>query len=71
MAPDTNGRFPFGFRQAAALVLLVVMLVFILQNRRSTTIRFLIPETTSPLWVALFLSALLGIVVGGLLSRRR
>ena len=70
MAPDTNGRFPFGFRQVAALVLLVVMLVFILQNRRSTTIRFLIPETTSPLWVALFLSALLGMVVGGLLSRR-
>jgi len=71
MASDANGRSPFAFRQAAALVLLVVMLVFILQNRRSTTIRFLIPETTSPLWVALFLSALLGVVVGGLLARRR
>ncbi len=71
MAADTNGRSPFGFRQAAALVLLVVMLVFILQNRRSTTIRFLVPETTSPLWVALLLSALLGMVVGGLLARRR
>ncbi len=71
MAADTNGRSPFGFRQVAALVLLVLMLVFILQNRRSTTIRFLVPETTSPLWVALLLSALLGMVVGGLLAWRR
>ncbi|MDP9070592.1 MAG: LapA family protein [Actinomycetota bacterium] len=52
-------------------MLLVVMLVFITQNRRSTTVRFLIPETTAPLWVALFVSALLGMVVGGLLARRR
>ncbi len=51
--------------------MLVVMLVFIVQNRRSTTIRFLIPEMTSPLWVALFVSALLGVVVGGLLANRR
>ncbi len=71
MARDNDDRFPFGLRQLTALGLLVVMLVFILQNRRSTTVRFLIPETTAPLWVALFLSALLGIVVGGLLARRR
>ncbi len=71
MARDSNGRLPFGFRQLVALVLLVLMVGFILQNRRSTTIRFLIPETTAPLWVALVLSALLGIVVGGLLARRR
>ncbi|MDP9070280.1 MAG: LapA family protein [Actinomycetota bacterium] len=71
MARDGDGRFPFSFRQLTALVLLVVMMVFIAQNRRSTTVRFLIPETTAPLWVALFVSALLGIVVGGLLARRR
>ncbi|MDP9070268.1 MAG: DUF1049 domain-containing protein, partial [Actinomycetota bacterium] len=54
---DLAGR---SFRQLTALVLFVVMLVFITQNRRSTTVRFLIPETTAPLWVALFVSALLG-----------
>ncbi len=71
MPRDANRHFPFGFRQVAGLALLVVTLVFIVQNRRSTTIRFLIPEMTSPLWVALFVSALLGIVVGGLLASRR
>ncbi len=71
MARDADRRFPFGPRQVAGLVVLVVVLVFILQNRRTTTIRFLIPETTAPLWVALFVSALLGVVAGGLLARRR
>lgn len=71
MPRDANHRFPFGFRHVAGLALLVVMLIFIVQNRRSTTIRFLIPEMTSPLWVALFVSALLGVLVGGLLASRR
>ncbi len=61
---------PFTARQIAGGVLLLVAVVFVLQNRRSTTVRFLIPEVTAPLWVALLVSVLLGILAGGLLARK-
>jgi uncharacterized integral membrane protein len=60
----------FSARQLAGAALLVVAVIFILQNRRSTTIRFLIPEVTAPLWVALLVSVLLGALAGGLLARK-
>lgn len=61
---------PFTARQIAGGALLLVAVVFVLQNRRSTTVRFLIPEVTAPLWVALFFSVLLGVLAGGLLARK-
>jgi uncharacterized integral membrane protein len=58
-------------RQVAGLVLVVVAVVFVLENRHSTRIRFLIPEVTTPLWVALLVSLLIGAVAGVLLGRRQ
>ena len=46
-------------------------MIFILQNRRRTTLRFLIPELMTPLWVALFASVLIGLIAGVLLAYRR
>lgn len=69
--PRTDGRYPFTPRQTAGIVLLVLGIVFILENRRSTKVRFLLPEITAPLWVALVTSLLVGVVVGGLLTRHR
>lgn len=69
--PGQDRRFPFSREQTAGLVLLVLAAVFIVENRRSTTIRFLIPEVTAPLWLALFASLVLGVVAGALLARRR
>jgi hypothetical protein len=63
--------FPFTPRQTAGLVLVVLAVIFVLENRRSTTIRFLIPEVTAPLWVALFASLVVGLVAGGLLVHGR
>ncbi len=63
--------FPFTTRQTAGLVLVVLAVIFVLENRRSTTIRFLIPEVTAPLWVALIASLVLGLVAGGLLVHGR
>ncbi len=65
-----RSRLPFTGRQIAGGVLLLVAVVFVLQNQRSTTVRFLIPEVTAPLWVALFVSVLLGVLAGGLLARK-
>ena len=66
-----TSRFPFTPRQVAGGVLLILAVVFILQNRRRTVITFIVPEATAPLWLALLLSALLGFLVGALLISRR
>jgi uncharacterized integral membrane protein len=66
-----RNRFPFSPRQVAAIVLIVLTMIFILQNRRRTTVRFLIPELVTPLWVVLFLSVLVGMIVGALVADRR
>lgn len=70
MSDSRPSKLPFSARQIAGGALLLVAVLFVLQNRRSTTIRFLIPEVTAPLWVALFVSLLLGVLAGGLLARR-
>jgi uncharacterized integral membrane protein len=54
-----------------ALLLVVVVLVFIFENTRRTKIRFLVPQVSSPLWVALIASAAVGAAAGALLARRR
>jgi len=52
-------------------VLVVLLVVFTFENRAKTRIRFIIPEVTAPLWVALLGAALIGAVAGALLSRHR
>ncbi len=71
MAPkDGPRRFPFSARQVVGLVLLVLAVVFILENRVTTTVRFLVPRVSAPLWVALLVSALAGVISGALLTYR-
>ncbi len=66
-----GSRFPLTPRQVVGLVILILAVVFILQNRRQTVVRFIVPEATAPLWLALLISAVLGFVVGALLVARR
>lgn len=69
---EPSGRsYPFSPRQTIGLVLLVLAVILILENRRSTTIRFLIPEVTAPLWVGLLGAVLVGVIAGALLTRDR
>lgn len=68
--PGASRRFPFTARQVAGLVSLVLAVVFILENRVKTTVRFLVPRVSAPLWVALLVSALAGVVGGALLTYR-
>ncbi len=58
-------------RLVAGAVLVVLLLVFCLENRTQTKIRFIIPEVTAPLWVALLGAALAGAIAGALLTRQK
>ena len=68
--PVGEGRGRMSPKAIAALVLVVVVVVFALQNTGETKVRFLVPEVTAPLWIALAASALVGVVAGWLIARR-
>ncbi|HWC10813.1 MAG TPA: LapA family protein [Acidimicrobiales bacterium] len=55
----------------AAAVLLVLLVIFVFQNTEETEIRFIVPEIETPLWVALAITMVIGLVVGFLLARGR
>ena len=57
--------------QIGAAVALIVGLVFVFENTRKVPIRFLVPEVTSPLWLALLITFVLGGLTGYLVSRHR
>lgn len=52
-------------------VVVVISLIFIFENTVETTIRLLVPQVTMPLWGALLIAWLLGLLVGGFTLRRR
>lgn len=52
-------------------LLLVVVVVFVLENTRSVKVRLLIPEVTTPLAVPIIIAAVLGALVAALLRYRR
>ncbi|MGI9023615.1 MAG: hypothetical protein ACR2HV_10390 [Acidimicrobiales bacterium] len=58
-------------RLVAGAILVVLLIVFIFENTRQTKIRFILPEVTAPLWVALLGAALVGALAGALLTRQR
>ncbi|MFJ5773003.1 lipopolysaccharide assembly protein LapA domain-containing protein [Streptomyces sp. NPDC093094] len=53
------------------LALGVLGLIFIFENTQSTEIRLLIPVVTMPLWVALLITMIIGVLCGAFLARRR
>ena len=58
-------------RMIVIAVVVVVSLIFIFENTVETTIRLLVPQVTMPLWGALLIAWLLGLLVGGFTLRRR
>ena len=53
-----------------AIVLTIVVVVFIVQNRHDTKITFLWMDLTSPMWLTLTAVTLLGVVIGIFVNRR-
>ncbi|WP_246083215.1 LapA family protein [Nonomuraea diastatica] len=53
-----------------ALVLLVLAVVFILQNRQDAVIQLFMIVVTAPLWITLVACTAIGILIGALIGRR-
>jgi uncharacterized integral membrane protein len=58
-------------RAAKFAVLAVIALVFIFENTATTTVRLLVPEVSMPLWGALLIAWVLGLLAGTISVRRR
>lgn len=58
-------------RWTLGVIVLVLALVFVLENRQPVSIRLWIPVVIMPQWAALTIMLVLGGVTGALLSRRR
>lgn len=71
MNSRTRGVGIFGWRQILLAVLTAVGLVFVFENRVLTSIRLLVPIITMPLWLALLICLVLGLVIGLGVSWRR
>ncbi|MFF3644077.1 DUF1049 domain-containing protein [Streptomyces sp. NPDC002564] len=57
--------------RVAVAAVVILTLVFIFENTRSTKIRLLIPEVTMPLWMALLGTGVIGALCGAYFMRRR
>ncbi|MFE5141128.1 DUF1049 domain-containing protein [Streptomyces fagopyri] len=68
-AKSRAGLMTPGRTTVMALVLLAM--VFVFENTRSTKIRLLIPEVTTPLWMALLGTGAIGALCGAYSTRRR
>ena len=60
-----------GPRGIAAIVLVVLAIIFIVENTRRAKIRFIVPQVNAPVWLALLVAAALGAVAGALVVHRR
>lgn len=69
--PAATGASRFTSRRIVALVLLVLAIVFVVENRQLTEIRLLIPVVFMPLWAALTITLVIGLIVGVVFGRRR
>lgn len=72
----TRDRGPAGgawwtSRRALALLLAVLAVVFVVENREPVAIRLLLPVVVMPQWAALAATLVVGVLIGVLLRRRR
>lgn len=70
-APQPSNPFRITGKQVAAIIIGILALIFILENNANTRVRLIIPVVHLPLYIALFLSAVLGAAVTFLLMWRR
>jgi uncharacterized integral membrane protein len=58
-------------KEIVGIVIAVIAVIFIAENGRKTQIRFVGPQVTTYLWLALLVAAVLGFVAGLLVARQR
>ncbi|HEY5335431.1 MAG TPA: hypothetical protein VIJ71_05355 [Mycobacteriales bacterium] len=57
-------------KEIAGIVIAVIAVIFIAENGSKTRIRFVGPQVTTHLWLALLVAAVLGFVAGLLVARQ-
>ncbi|MGW1201109.1 DUF1049 domain-containing protein [Streptomyces sp. NPDC002536] len=57
--------------RVVVLAVLVLLLVFVLENTQRLTIRLIVPEVTAPLWLTLVAMLVIGWVLGRFVHVRR
>ncbi|MCD2105921.1 LapA family protein [Rhodococcus erythropolis] len=67
---NTTARSVLTSRNTLALLLVVLAVIFILQNRAATTIQLFWVSVQSPLWLILVVILVLGWIAGLLTNRR-
>lgn len=73
MAPEDERRLlkAVSNRVLGGGVAAVLLIVFIVMNREQTQISFILFNARTPLWTALALAGVIGLVAGYLLGRKR
>jgi putative membrane protein len=71
MADRERGRGGWTGGRIVAVVLVVVAVIFFVQNRESVRVDWLFLNVTMPLWLTLAIVFVLGGVVGWLMGRRK
>lgn len=66
-----NASSTFTPRRVVAVVLAVLAIVFVLQNRAEVTLQFIGFQVTASLWFASTALLLVGVAIGVLLTSRR
>jgi uncharacterized integral membrane protein len=67
--PGKPGGISVTPRAVGAAVLLILLVIFIVENGARTRIRFVIPVVHAPLWIALLAGVAVGVIAGYLLGR--
>jgi uncharacterized integral membrane protein len=71
-ATRAAGSTPFyRARWFLPVILAVLVVVFILENRDLVTIRLLVPVVIMPQWAALTITLVIGLLIGLMLRRRK
>ena len=69
--PRKRGVRRVSLRLVVSVLLVILAVIFIAQNREPTEVAFLTASAVMPLWSVLTGVAVLGLVVGYLVARRR
>ncbi|MDQ0993937.1 DUF1049 domain-containing protein [Streptomyces sp. V3I7] len=57
--------------RSTVLALIVLVLIFVFENRRAIRVRLLVSDVTIPLWTALLATAAIGGLCGAYVTKRR
>ncbi|MFR9806960.1 DUF1049 domain-containing protein [Pseudonocardia sp. RS010] len=69
--PPRQARRRIGVRQVVALVVAVLALVFVLQNRDDVNVYLFTLTLSAPLWLLLVVMIAVGLLVGVVVARKK